>query len=1100
MKKFTSLNLLKKGRLSLFLMFCSISLYAQNITVSGTVTDNVLNEPLVGVTVVVQGTSNGTVTDIEGNYTLTNVPPNGKLVFSYVGMQTQVISVNNRTTINVTMREDTELLEEVVVTGYGGTQLRSKLTSSIAKVSEETLTVGVFSNPAQALSGAVPGLRVIQTSGNPGAVPQIVLRGGTNFDGSGSPLVIVDGQLRDGLHDINPEDIESMEILKDAGATAIYGARASNGVILITTKSGKAGQRAINMKVKFGLNYVNNPYTFLGVEDYITYQRKAYQNTPWAPKANLTAATPLGTGNVYGPNMIWNLMKLTEDNKFLLEKGWKSMPDPINPTDMLIYRETDITKYSFVDPSFTQDYNLNMSGGNDKGGYYAGLGYNHSEGLPITSFYKRYNFILNGNYKVTDWLEARSKFNYNRANWQSMPPTQTSEANYFGRIQSLPPTVRFEDEEGNMLLGPNSGDGNQLYQADQFLRENQTDKFTMIQSIDAQLLKNLVLRGSAQWYYNEGFYESFNRDYESTPGSYNRSRNSSASFDRVFSQTYNATLNYNQTFEENHHIDALVGMEYFDRENKGFDASGSGAPTDDFHDLQLTDTGEKKRNIDSWHSQYRILSYFGRANYDYMEKYLLSGVFRYDGYSSLLGDNRWGFFPGVSAGWIFGNEDFVKENLPVLSFGKLRSSFGVNGNATGIGAYTLQGSYNPQTYNGRTGFLIGNLPNPGLRWEKTRTFEVGLDVSFFENRLNANMTYYNRLTMDKYAAFALPSTTGFSSITNNNGEFRNRGVELELSGRIIRTEDFSWEMKGNIAYNKNKIISLPDNGLERNRQGGTEIYTGKKVINPQTGLEEDERIFVGGYQEGQEPGLLVGYKFNGIYKNVDEIPGNLVVKTGNDQGKYQYGPAAYAALTEAQRKNAILIEPGDAKWEDINEDGIIESYDRVVIGNTTPRWTGGFNTTFKYKNFMLYGRFDFGLDFWTYDNTTPWFLGNMQGTYNTTTDVFDTWTPENPNAKYPRYVWADQLGAGNMNRPSTLFAYKGDYLAIREISLAYSLPKPIAKKLYMQALNISVTGQNLGYLTAAPIASPERAIGAGVASGTGYGLPRTLLFGLNLTF
>lgn len=1081
---------LKMGLGLIFLLVCSVSLFAQNIVVRGTVTDQTYNEPLIGVTIVIEGTSHGTVTDLDGNYTLTDVPADGTLTFSYVGMQTQTIPVNNQTTIDVVLREDSGLLEEVVVTGYGGTQLRSKVTNSIAKVSEETFTVGVFSNPAQALSGAVSGLRVIQTSGNPGAAPQIVLRGGTNLDGSGSPLVMVDGQLRSGLNDINPEDIESMEVLKDAGATALYGARASNGVILVTTKSGKAGQRSINVKAKLGFNYVNNPYTFLGVEDYITYMRKAYINTPWAPKGNLNGATPMGTGNVYGNRMAWNLMNLNDDNRFLLDKGWKSMIDPINDENTLIYRDTDIAKYSFVDPSFTQDYNLNMSGGNQNGTYYAGIGYNHSEGLPITSFYERFSFILNGSYNVTDWLKSSSNFNYNRANWNSMPPTQTSEANYFGRIQSIPPTARFEDEDGNMLLGANSGDGNQSYQADRFLRENQTDKFTMIQSFEAKLLQDFTLRGSGQWYYDEGFYESFNRDYETTPGNWNRTRSSSASFNRNFSQTYNATVTYDKLIAGQHDLNVLLGMEYFDRDSKGFSASGSGAPTDDFHDLGLTDTGEGKRNIDSSHSRYRILSYFGRANYDYKEKYLFSAVFRQDGYSSLLGDNRWGFFPGLSAGWIFGNEDYVRENFPVISFGKLRTSFGLNGNASGIGAYTLQGSYNPQQYNGRTGFLIGALPNPALRWEKTRTFEIGLDVSFFENRLNSNLTYYNRLTMDKYAAFALPSTTGFSSITNNNGEFQNQGLELELSGRIIRTEDFSWNMKGNITYNKNKIVSLPNNGLERNRQGGMQIYTGNG----------NERIFVGGYQEGQEPGLLVGYKFEGLYRTESDIPGDLVVQTGNWFGQYQYGPDAWNRLTEAQKANAVKLEPGDAAWKDINGDGIIDSFDQVVIGNTIPRWTGGFNTTFTYKNFTLYGRFDFGLGFWTYDNSTPWFLGAMQGTYNTTTDVFNTWSPENPNAKYPRYVWADQNGPANYNRSSTLFAYKGDYLAFREVSLAYSLPQDIANRLYMQAMNVSITGQNLGYLTAAPIASPERAIGTGVASGTGYGLPRTLLFGLSLTF
>ncbi len=1068
-------------------------MFAQNITVTGKVTDNVFKEPVIGATIVIQGTSDGTITDFDGNYTLSNVPANGKLEFSYVGMKSQVVDVAGKTTINVVMIEDVELLEEVVVTGYGGKQLRSKVTSSIAKVSEETLTVGVYSNPAQALSGAVSGLRVVQSSGNPGAAPAIILRGGTNLDGSGSPLVMVDGQLRSSLSDINPEDIESMEVLKDAGATALYGARASNGVILVTTKSGKAGQRSINFKAKLGFNYVNNPYTFLGTEDYIKYMRGAYQNTPWAPKANLNAAQPMGSGNTYGPNMLWNLMKYdasSQTHAELLNKGWKTMIDPIDANTTLMYRDTDIAKYSFVDPAISQDYNINMSGGNDRGTYYAGLGYNHSEGLPITSFYERFSFILNGSYQVTDWMKTTSNFNYNRANWNSMPPTQGSEANYFGRIQSLPPTARFEDEDGNMLLGNNSGDGNQSYQAHKFLRDNQSDKFTMIQSADVQLTKDFLLRGSAQWYYDESFIESFNRDYESSPGNWVRTRSSSAQFDRSFSQTYNATLNYNKLFPGQHSVDALLGTEFFDRDTKGFSASGSGAPTDDFHDLGLTDPGENKRSIDSWHSKYRILSYFGRVNYDYKDKYLLSAVFRQDGYSSLLGDNRWGFFPGVSLGWLFGAEDFVKDNLPAMSFGKLRTSFGLNGNASGIGAYTLQGSYNPQKYNGRTGFLIGTLPNPSLKWERTRTFEVGADVSFFQNRLNANITYYNRLTMDKYAAFALPSTTGFSSITNNNGEFRNQGVELELSGTVMQKKDFSWHMKGNISYNKNTIVSLPHNGLDRNRQGGTEIYTGNG----------NETKFVGGYQEGQEPGLLVGYKFEGIYRSADEIPGDLIVKTGNDQGKYQYGPDAYAALTPAQQANAILIEPGDAKWKDINGDGVIDNFDRVVIGNTTPRWTGGFNTTFNYKQFMLYGRFDFGLGFWTYDQARPWFLGAMQGTYNTTTDVYDTWSPDNVNAKYPRYVWADQLGTGNVNRVSTLFAHRGNYLAFRELSLAYTLPSSVAEKLKMQNMNVSVTGQNLGYLKTAPVPNPERAYGGGVAHGTGYGLPRTFLFGINLTF
>lgn len=1046
-------------------------------------------ETVIGASVVVKGTSNGTITGLDGDFSLNNVKKGDVIEISFVGYSTQVIKWNGND-LSVILKEDTQTLEEVVVTGYGGKQLRTKVTNSISKVDEKAFSVGAYSNPAQALSGAVAGLKVTQSSGNPGATPTIVLRGGTNLDGTGSPLVMVDGQLRDGLSDINPEDIESMEVLKDAGATALYGARASNGVILITTKSGKAGHREINFKAKLGLNYINNPYEFLGARDYITVMRNAYANTPWAPQQNLSGAQPFGTGNVLNDQMRWNVMKKTSDNAYLLGRGWEEMVDPLDPNSTIIFKGISPADYNLNNPSMTQDYNVNMSGGNEKGTYYAGLGYNKSEGIPISSFYKRYSFVFNGSYKVAERIKASSNFNYNRANWRSMPGSQSSEYNYFGRIMSTPPTARFEDEDGNYLLGPNDGDGNQAYQPEKWQVDNQTDKFTMIQTLEIDLWKNLKVKGTANWYYSEGLYETFTKDYESTPGSFNQSRNTKAEFARDFSQTYNLVLSYNQVFAKDHSVDVMLGTEFFDKQTKGFNASGSGAPTDDFGDLGLTDNGEGKRSIDSWHSRYRIMSYFGRVNYDFKGKYLLSGVFRQDGYSSLLGDNRWGFFPGVSAGWIFGKEEFVQEKLPVLSFGKLRASYGLNGNASGIGAYTLQGSYNSVKYNGNTGFLIGTLPNPGLRWEKTRTFEIGMDLSFFSNRLNANLTYYDRLTMDKYAALSLPSTTGFSSITNNNGEFSNRGLEIELSGKIIQTKDFSWDMKANISYNKNKVVSLPDNGLLNNRQNGQQIYTGKK--NPDGTYET---IFVGGYQEGQTPGVLVGYVAEGIYNSVDDIPSDLVVTSGNAQGKYQYGPGAWAALTDAQKKNAIELKPGDVKWKDINGDGMIDSFDQVVLGNTTPKWTGGFNTTLQWKGFTLYGRFDFALGYWIYDQTTPWFLGCMQGTYNTTTEVFDTWSENNKGAKYPRYVYADQLGPGNYNRTSNLFAYRGNYLAVRELSLSYSLPKSLVQKFYCQRLDVSITGQNLGYWTAAPVASPEVS-----SAGAGYALPRTLLFGINLTF
>ena len=274
-----------------------------------------------------------------------------------------------------------------------------------------------------------------------------------------------------------------------------------------------------------------------------------------------------------------------------------------------------------------------------------------------------------------------------------MPGSNGSELNYFGRVRSLPPTVLFEDEEGNMKLGPGTADGNQMYQPDQWWNDNQSDKFTMSQSFKIDILKNLSLTANMNWYYSETYQESFTKDYENTPGNFVRTRSATAYYNRDFRQTYNAVLNYNETFFLDHHVEVMLGMEYYNKYQRGFEAQGQGAPTDDLPDLSLTDKGEGKRTINSWHEKQRILSFFGRLNYDFKDKYLLSFVFRRDGYSSLLGDNRWGFFPGVSAGWIFGREDFIKEAIPVMSFGKLRASYGINGNASGIGAYTLQGSY-----------------------------------------------------------------------------------------------------------------------------------------------------------------------------------------------------------------------------------------------------------------------------------------------------------------------------------------------------------------------------------------------------------------------
>ncbi len=1069
-------------------MLSSFGAYAQN-TVKGTVSD--ATGPLPGVAVLQAGTTNGTVTDVDGNFSI-NVPEGAVLQFSSVGYATEEITVGKQAVYNVVLKDDTTMLDEVVVTGYGGTQRRAKVTNSIAKVDDKVFQVGSYTNPGSALAGAVSGLRVVQSSGNPNAMPTITLRGGTNFDGtSNAPLIIVDGQLRDSMDDINPEDIESMDVLKDAGATAIYGARASNGVILITTKSGKEGHREINFKAKVGLNYFWLPWEFCDAGDYIHWMRKAYNESHWANAATLSQVNAYGTGATeITPSTQFNILKKTNENAYLLGKGWQEMIDPIDGKTPIIYRSTNVADYNINSPAVTQDYNANMSGGNDRGTYYAGIGYNNSDGLARTTFYNRLSFIFNGSYKITNWLTSKSSVNFSRAKYRSLTATQGSDAGYFGRIMSAPPTVRFEDEEGNMLLGNSTGDGNQNYQNDKFFRDNENIKTTLNQAFSAKIVDGLTFNISGNWYFDQDYNEAFNKDYTNNQAatSWIRTRSSSAQYDRYFTQTYNATLNFNKEIATNHNLDVMAGYEFYDRQFTYLYGAGQEAPTDDFRDLELTSSEAGKRSIDTQHSQYRISSFFGRLNYDYAGKYLFSATFREDGYSALL-DNRWGFFPGVSAGWVFSNEDFIKNAAPVISFGKLRVSYGVNGNASGIGAYDLQGRFNSSPYNGNVGFYLGTLPNPSLRWEKTKTFEVGADVSFFHNRLNANITYYNRLTDDKYAAFALPSTTGYSSIKSNNGQFRNRGVELELSAKIIRNKDFQWDFAGNISYNRNIIVSLPDNGIDNHRQGGTEVYTGNG----------NETVWIGGYQEGQEPGVIIGYVSEGLFRSESDFPAGYIVKSGHYTGKYQYSPAEFAKLTPAEQTNAILLAPGDQKWKDINGDGIIDAKDQVVLGNTTPHWIGGFNTTFRWRDLSLFAAFDYAFGFKSGQsdaNSFNWFMGCMQGAFNMPKDVWDTWTPENPNAKYPRYVWADQLGPSNYYRTNSMFVYNGAYLAIRELCLSYSLPKKWMNAIHAQKIELSVTGQNLGYITQARLINP--AIG-GINQST-YPLPRTVLFGATLTF
>ncbi len=1099
-------------------------------TCTGTVVDSE-GEPLIGASVRVEGTSIGTSADIDGNFTISDVKRGAKIVVSYVGYKPQTVVWNGQP-LNIVLSEDSDVLDEVVVMGYGITQKRSKVTNSIAKVSNETLTVGVNANPAQALAGAVSGVKVNVTSGDPSATPSITIRGGTNWSGTSNPLVVVDGQIRENLADINPNDIESMEILKDAGATALYGARAANGVILITSKTGKEGNGKVTLSAKYGITNYSSGYKYADAATYIKYFRRALYDMS-NPNPEIAGTTWLhnffgmldagsqgfSTGNTtLNPNMNYNILTMTDENKYLLGMGWQQMEDPLNgllgtTNRTILFRDTDILKENMNTSTATQDYNVTFSGGNDRGNYYASLGYYNADGALPTTYYKRYNFAFTGGYKIAKWLDAKSIFSFTRADWNDSSKGVNN--NYvFSRYASAPPTSRITDEEGNPIYG--YAGFNLNFQKDAWKNDRQKDKFQMTQNLTATLIDGLTLTGTMSWYYTDETRSTFEADHwKNTSGTLYQDRATSKSAARTFEQNYKLLANFNRTFKDVHTVNAMLGMELYKREYKTLAASGSKAPTDDFDNLQYAFTGTQNPYVASSlaASNYiykdAVMSYMGRVEYDYMDKYLISATFREDGYSRLQ-DNRWGFFPGVAGGWVFSQEDFWSKNekLSFINYAKIRASYGLNGivNQDVIGYYTLLGSYSGYQYGGQTGFRISGLPNLGLRWERTSTFDIGLTLGFLQNRFNLDLAYYNRLTMDKYADKTLPPTTGFSSVKNNNGKFRNQGVEIDINGTLIRTKDFQWTLGANLTYNKNVVVELPNNGqpgnLQTNPSGlpvAVQVYTGKG----------NEMEWIGGLQEGKEPMHFYGFKKSHILRSwadVEAMGDYIDISRTSPSSVNIYANESGLARLKALGldKGAVRLSPGDMVWKDRNGDNMIESYDRFDLGNMVPHWTGGFNTRFTWKGLSLYARFDMGFDFTVYDAAYAWAMGGGQGAFNFTTDIKDTWTPEKPNAKLPRFVDASNMGTDSWIRASDLIATSGAYLACRELSLSYDLPKNICSKFRSQGLSLSITGQNLGYLKKCTNPLPDYKSGYynGAAAGYGgtYNLPLNVIFGVNVSF
>lgn len=678
-----------------------VEITQQSETCTGVVKDGT-GETVIGASVIVKGTTNGTITDFDGNFTLTNVKNGDVIQISFVGYKTQEIKYVGQS-LNIILKDDTEVLDEVVITGYGGSQKRAALTTAISKLDNSVLKNAAYSNVGQSLQGSVTGLRVVNTTGQPGTNPDITLRGGATITGENSnALVVVDGIVRNSMSDVNPSDIESIQILKDAASTAIYGARANGGVILIETKSGKEGKTSINYKFKIGKNFTRKGYEFCNAEDYIYYNRLGYLRTG---RTNVDTQQGYGIGN-----SLFDIQYLTDDNAHLKNEGWSVMDDPFYEGKQILFKDYSgqLDDEVFSSSAITQDHYLNITGGNDKSTFASSLGYYNEDGMIKGTGFQRFSGSFNASYKILPILNVKAGVSYV---WSTRPELWIGSYEFFYRTRSQRPTWNPWNEDGTPAAGFGTGDGNPAYYRDKLTQKNSTTRATYNIGFTLDILpKQLVLNGNASLLNYDYQREKFNKAYQTqTTTTPETTRQAEAWVQKYQQVQLNASLTYTGTFAEKHNLEAMIGGEYYTYNQFDFEAKTQGSPTDDVPTLNV---GSNRTFTRTEKTAYRILSGFGRINYNYNMKYLLSFTARYDGISRLK-DNRWGFFPGVSVGWNVMEEDFWKDSKVsgVISNLKPRVSYGVNGNVNGIGNYEVYGEYaqvESKNYGGATGLTIPN--------------------------------------------------------------------------------------------------------------------------------------------------------------------------------------------------------------------------------------------------------------------------------------------------------------------------------------------------------------------------------------------------------
>jgi len=978
-------------------------------SITGTVTD-IKGNPLPGVSIISKGENKGTVSDFDGLFSLPNINSTSKLSFSYMGFETQEIIIGNQTTLSIKLRESNVSLDEVIVVGYG-TQKKKDLTGAVASIKPEELVQTATANFDQALAGRVSGVQISSVDGTPGASLNIVIRGGNSITGDNSPLYVVDGIP---LEDFDPasistNDIESFDILKDASATAIYGSRAANGVIIITTKGGRSdGKTDVKLSIAHGLQWIPNRLEVLNPYEYVSYQEKI-------------------------ANALDNYVPREYTEGF--QSTW---------VDKELYKDTEGT--SWQDEIFqlatSSRYNLSISGGNKMSKLYYSMEYLDQEGTMINTGFKK---VLN-NLKFTHKISSKTSFNgYLQYSYLNRSGPTISGNKYTSVIRDA---IQFRPVEPIISDGLEPGGYDQEDNTLRYLfnpvknlentdRQNRSDVIRGSLALTHKFKPNFYLRLS-------GTYQVDNRNQtlfygqDTQQGTRGTDHiNGSLTTRRYQTLSTSNTLTYKKKFGKNN-MTFLAGMEAQARDSEYAKMKNSEIPTDLFGMAKL-DLGTSPSIPSTALSGNTLLSYFGRVNYSYKNKYLLTATYRADGSSKFSEDNRWGYFPSFSAGWKISDEDFMMD-VDAISFAKFRIGWGKTGNNR-IGDYDAYSQLNATVSSGYVwgdgqkyiaGAYQSNLGVPDLRWETTSQTNIGLDLGFFNQKLQATVDYYNKSTSDLLLNAEMAPSSGHVKAQQNIGKTRNEGLEITLNSVNISTDKFRWTSSFNISFNKNKTIGL--------NQGQDAIYTDPEWNNSYSEYQYITRV-------GEPVGMMYGLEFDRIYQledfNWDNALQTYVLKDGVPD-------------------NGSLVAPGSVKFVDQNGDGTINDQDRKIIGNPYPKHFGGFSNNFNYGafDFSFLLQWSYGFDILNTNNTVFGVPGATR--LNGFTDILNAWSPANTDTDISTIRYQTIYGTPPVgNRIDNRHIEDGSYLKLKALSIGYNLPSTFAEQLRVKSLRFYITGQNL---------------------------------------